>query len=119
MTPELTEYIESAPEEQREALRRLSVKIERELPGVDPILPNGFPVWTVGDQWCCGFATRKKGPMLYVMAPGVLDRHAEKLGKLRSGRSCVEFKPSRTLSIEDLDALADVLYREAREALGG
>jgi hypothetical protein len=80
-------------------------------------MPNGFPVWTVNGEWCCGFATRKKGPMLYVMAPGVLDRHEAKLGKLRSGKSCIEFKASKTMTLEELDALADLLYREARESM--
>ena len=117
MTPELAAYIDDAPEEQRDILRGLCKKIVSVLPGVEPVMPNGFPVWTIGGQWCCGFATRKKGAMIYVMAPGVLDRHAKTLGKLRSGKSCVEYKASKTLSIEELDALADVLYREAADAL--
>ncbi|MHC4940767.1 MAG: DUF1801 domain-containing protein [Planctomycetota bacterium] len=116
MRPEIAAYIESAPPEQRPHLQSLHDKIVRELPDVEPILPNGFPVWTVNGAWCCGFATRRKGPMIYVMAPGVLDRHAE-LGSLRSGKSCVEFKASKSMTLEELDALAGVLYREAREAM--
>jgi len=54
---------------------------------------------------------------MYVMVTSVLDRHAETLGRLRSGRSCVEFKASKTLTLEELDALADVLYGEAVTAL--
>ena len=119
MTPELAAYLDEAPEEQQGVLRSLCAKVEREFPGVDPILPNGFPVWTVDGKWCCGFATRKKGPMLYVMVTDVLDHHEKALGSLRSGRSCVEFKASKTLTLEELDALADVLYREARESLAG
>ena len=119
MTSKLDAYVDDAPEEQRASLRTLRAKIEREFPGVEPDMPNGFPVWTIDGNWCCGFATRKKGPMLYVMAPGVLDRHADKLGSLRSGKSCVDFKASKTLTLEELDALADVLVREARTALGG
>jgi len=119
MESNLDAYIEEAPEGQRASLRGLREKIEREFPGVEPQMPNGFPVWTVDGHWCCGFATRKKGAMLYVMAPGVLDRHAEKLGRLRSAKSCVDFKASKTMTLEQLDALADVLCREAREALGG
>lgn len=117
MRPELAAYIDSAPAEQRPQLKSLHDKIVRELPDVAPIMPNGFPVWTIDDQWCCGFATRKKGPMLYLMAPGVLDRHDSKLGKLRSGKSCVEFTASKTMTLDELDALADVLYREARESM--
>ena len=119
MKPEISAYVDSAPEAQRAALTSLHDKIVREMPEVEPIMPNGFPVWTVDGKWCCGFATRKKGPMLYVMASGVLDRHEDVLGKLRTGRSCVEYKASRTMSLEELDALADVLYREARESMGG
>ena len=119
MDSNLDAYIEEAPEGQRASLRGLREKIEREFPGVEPEAPNGFPVWTIDGQWCCGFATRKKGPVLYVMAPGVLDRHAEKLGSLRSGKSCVELKASKTMTLDELDALADVLFREARESMAG
>jgi uncharacterized protein YdhG (YjbR/CyaY superfamily) len=110
-------YIEGAPADQQEVLLRLHEKLVAEFPEVEPVLPHGFPVWTVDGRWCCGFASRKKGPMLYVMAPGVLDRHAEELGRLRSGKSCIEFKASKSLTIEQLDALAGELIEEARHAM--
>ncbi|MHC4953892.1 MAG: DUF1801 domain-containing protein [Planctomycetota bacterium] len=117
MRKEIEAYILDAPEEQRDALRRIHDKIAAEMPDVEPISPNGFPVWTIDGEWCAGFASRKKGVMLYVMVSSVLDRYAEKLGRLRTGRGCVEWKASKTLSLEELDALADVMIREAYETL--
>jgi uncharacterized protein YdhG (YjbR/CyaY superfamily) len=119
MSKELDAYIRNAPSEQHATLHSLAGKMDREFPSTDPIMSSGFPVWTINGKWCCGFATRKKGPMIYVMATEVLDRHADVLGRLRSGQTCVDIKASKTLSLDDLDSLADVLYREARESMEG
>ncbi len=118
-TADVERYIESAPAAQRPHLRELYEMIMDVMPDAPIVMPNGFPVWLINDTWTAGFATRKKGPMLYVMAQGVLDRHESTLGRLRSGRSCVEYKGSKTLAFDDLRALAPTLYREARESIEG
>jgi len=38
-----------------------------------------------------GFATRKKGPMLYILVHGVIKKHEDKLGPLRSARVASSF----------------------------
>lgn len=107
-------YVDAAPEDQRPVLAHLRDKIRTHLPrATEQIGSSGFPIYTIDDRWIAGFATRKKGPMLYVMAGGVLDRHEATLGSLRSGRSCVEWRASKTLSLDDLDALADRMLAEA------
>lgn len=106
------DYVASAPESQRPILTRL-LALQRELlPDCEETL-DPFPVFTRNGQWVAGFATRKKGPMLYVMAEGVLDRHAEAIGKRRSGVSCIEFGSTKTESEDDLLALAKQLLAEA------
>ena len=57
--------------------------------------------------------------MPYIMVTAVLDEHADTLGKLRSGRSCVEWKASKTLSLEALTKLAPKMLREAGERASG
>jgi hypothetical protein len=42
MRKEIEAYILDAPEEQRDALRRIHDKIAAEMPDVEPISPNGF-----------------------------------------------------------------------------
>jgi uncharacterized protein YdhG (YjbR/CyaY superfamily) len=110
-------YIEHAPDRQRPVLEKLRAKIKRHIPdAVEEISPNGFPVYTIGGEWIAGFATRDKGPMLYIMAGGVLDRHADELGNLRSGQSCIEWKDAKHLPLEELDKLADLMLDEAAKA---
>ena len=79
--------------------------------------PNGFAVYADGDaRWVAGFAWRKKGPVLYVMNAGVVDRYADRLGSVRSGRSCVEWRATKTLTIEELTKLAGDILRDAAAA---
>ena len=106
-------YIQEAPETQRAELRALRTMIEAALPDADVVMPNGFPVYTINDEWTAGFATRKKGVMFYLMVSSVLDDHLIELGRLRSGRSCVEWKNSAHLPLEELRKLAPKLLAEA------
>jgi uncharacterized protein YdhG (YjbR/CyaY superfamily) len=100
-------YIAGAPEAQQDALREMRGMIRAALPHAEEgMSPNGFAVYTVDDAWTAGFATRAKGAMLYIMAPGVLDRYEDRLGHLRSGRSCIEYRASTTLTMDELRDLA-------------
>lgn len=100
-------YIQAAPEAQRPALRELRQMIRAAHPdALEQMGPNGFAVYTRDGQWIAGFATRRKCPMLYVMAPRVLDAFAEALGKLRTGKSCVEYREGREMSMDRLRELA-------------
>ena len=106
-------YIASAPEEQREALAEIRALIRRRIPPADEgMSPNDFALYTIDGEWTAGFATRKKGAMFYLMAQHVLDRHECTLGTLRHGRSCVAWKSSKKLSLDELRKLADIMLRE-------
>ncbi len=105
-------YISEAPTTQQEALREMRGMIRSALPHADEGLsPNGFAVYTVDGAWMAGFATRAKCPMLYIMADGVLDRYEDRLGPLRSGRSCIQYRASRALSMDELRDLAREMLR--------
>ena len=108
-------FIREAPAEHRDDLREIRKMIREAMPGaVETMGPSGFPVYTDDDgNWLAGFATRKPCAMLYVMAPGVLDRHADRLGTLRSGKSCVRYRASRAVSKEELVELSRVMLAEA------
>ena len=117
MAREVTAYIDSAPEEQRPVLVDLRRRIKRQLPKLkEQMSPNGFALYTVGEEWVAGFAYRKKRVMLYIMQQAVLDAHENTLGKLRSGKSCVVWKASKDLTLPELEELADQMLREAGEA---
>ncbi len=107
-------YVSEAPDAIRPEVERIRALIRAEAPDlVEQMGPNGFCIYTRDDEWRCGFAHRTKGPMLYVMAQGVLDKHDDTLGRLRSGKSCVEWRASKTLTLDELHDLARIMIREA------
>lgn len=110
-------YVRAAPASQRAALKEIRAKIRRALPRANEEMgPHGFPVYTDGEgNWIAGFAARARGPMFYLMITQILDRHEARLGRLRSGRSCVEWKASKSLSLGELSALADEMLAEAAD----
>jgi hypothetical protein len=116
----VAQYIDSAPAEFQAALRALRKRLKEHLGSYtkESLGTSGFPVLTVDDVWVAGFACRKKGPMLYVMNAALLDAYAERLGKLRSGRSCIEWRETKQLSLEELGALVDEILAEEARRLG-
>lgn len=116
MNSSVDAYIAKAPASQRETLTELRETIRKAMPKAEEVVEGGFPVYKVGGQWTAGFATRKKGPMLYIMVHEVLDRYAETLGALRSGKSCVEFRETEHTSRAALRKLAAKMLAEARKA---
>ena len=107
-------YIATAPPAQRAVLSRLRALIRKHLSdAVESLGPNGFAVYTDdAGKWLAGFAWRNKGPVLYVMNASVLGRYAKQLGPLRSGKSCIDWRATKALSIEDLTRLAEQMLRE-------
>ena len=118
MNSDVTAFIESVPAEHRPVLAKLRIMIREAMPDAEETLQNGFAVYEVDGEWTAGFASRKKGPLLYIMVSSVLDEHAAELGRLRSGRSCVEWKASRTLSLDELEMLTETMLLEAAQARG-
>jgi uncharacterized protein YdhG (YjbR/CyaY superfamily) len=118
MNPDVTAYIASVPAAHQPALEQLRRMIRDVMPAADETLQNGFAVYEVDGEWTAGFASRKKGPMLYIMVPGVLDEHAEELGRLRSGETCVEWKASKTQPLDELELLAETMLAQAAHTRG-
>ncbi|MDX2152263.1 MAG: DUF1801 domain-containing protein [Bryobacteraceae bacterium] len=104
--PEVDAYLAAAPADQQSKLAWLRCRIRESLPTAAECFESGMPVYKSGDRWLAGFASRKKGVMFYAMDAALLDRYSERLGKNRSGKSCIEMTPNKRLSQNDLDALA-------------
>lgn len=113
MNKEISAYIENAPENHRPAMKEIDAIIRGELPGADIELGSGFPVYTINGKWVSGFATRKKGVMFYLMNSAVLDKYDKELGRLRTGRSCIEYRVTKVLSIERLQEIMRMMLNEA------
>jgi uncharacterized protein YdhG (YjbR/CyaY superfamily) len=75
-----------------------------------PQAEEGFelkmPVYKVNGDWYAAFAWRAKGVMLYITRHQAIEPFARQLGKHRSGKPCIEMKPSNALSAEQLETLA-------------
>jgi len=98
---DVTDYVDGAPEGIRPALVELRKWIRKALPRARETMDH-FPVYTIDDEWISGFAYRKKGPMFYCMQSSLLDKFDDRLGKLRSGRGCVEYRGSKAMTFEDV-----------------
>lgn len=110
--PAVEAYIATAPESLRADLMWLRAQIRSALPFATETFLSKMPVYTLGETWLAGFAYRAKGPMFYVMDSSLLDAHAERLGKNRSGKSCVEFRPSRSIGLPALKEFASTVLAE-------
>lgn len=102
---EVAAYIESVPDEQKPLLKWLRTEIRKALPDTEESFESKMPIYKRGEVWTAGFAARKKGVMFYAMNSGLLDQFADRLGKRRSGKSCIEMR----------DDMKDI----AREILAG
>jgi len=115
--PDVDAYVAAAPENQRHILERLRARIRSRLPEAEEAFespvrePGGqgkqMPVYKVDGEWTAGFAFRKKGPMLYIMKPALLDEYELVLGRNRSGKTCVDMVETDSLSLESLESIAD------------
>jgi hypothetical protein len=114
MHPDVTAYIQSAPQDLRPALLELREMIITAYPQSKEQVYNGqFPIYTSGDEWLAGFAWRSRGPMLYIMDQELVAEHAATLGKLASGKACLLYKPTKSLDGTALRSLYTSLLRQA------
>ena len=92
MHPDVASYLRTTPAAQRETLTELRTLILKSPPSDADAFESGFPMYAIDGKRAVGFATRKKGPMLYIMWPGVLNRYTDRLGTLHSGNGRDEYR---------------------------
>ncbi len=116
--PRVDDYIGAAPADQQPALRELRAMIRAALPGAAEVMGSArFPVYEVQGTWAAGFASRKNCPMLYIMDAGLLSDFEEQLHGLRTGNSCIEWRETKHLSLDQLRALTFEMLAEAARRL--
>jgi uncharacterized protein YdhG (YjbR/CyaY superfamily) len=118
--PRVDEYIAAAPADQQPALRELRDMIRAALPGAAEVMGSArFPVYEVQGAWAAGFASRKHSPMFYIMDAGLLSDFEDQLQGLRTGNSCIEWRETRALTLDQLRALTFEMLAEAARRLTG
>ncbi len=108
-------YIKKAPKEQQERLWELRRMIEFTVPDAAETMGDHFPVYTIRDEWLCGFACRAKGVMFYLMNSEIIDEHKDELGSLVDGESCLKYKATKDRSLDELRDLYSTMLRDAAE----
>ncbi len=116
--PKAEAYIGQAPPDQQADLKWIRKLMRTKLDGLaDERCQNGMVVYAAGTRWICGFASRKKCVMFYVMDSDLLDCYAGELGPKRSGKSCIEFRETASMPMAALRDWADEVLEEVRETL--
>lgn len=111
--PEINAYLKHiVPPEQQPILRRMRAAIRKALPQAEECFESKMPIYKINGQWAAAFAARSKCPMLYLMDSELLDQHAARLGRVRSGKSCIDLRSTKTLPLSELENFAVELLTE-------
>ena len=130
--PTLAEFLAALPAERRATVTAVHQAIRKAVPKLAPFVTSGMGTPIIGygkyhyksasgregDWFLIGLAAGKNYYSLHICAgdkAGYLaERHAAKLGKVKTGRSCINFK-----KLEDLNVAATMaLVKEAAKSGG-
>lgn len=131
-SPTVTEFLAALPEERRATMTTMHKAIRKAVPKLAPFVTAGMGTPLLGygkyryrsasgreGEWfIVGLAAGKAYYSLHICAGGdngyLAERHAAKLGNVKTGRSCINFK-----KIEDLDLAAALDLVKLAEKSGG
>lgn len=130
-TPE--EFLATLPDEQRTTMTTLHKTIRKAVPKLAPYMTSGMgpspfigygkyhyksASGREGDWFLVGLVSGKSGYALHICAAGeggyLVERNAAKLGKVKTGRSCINFKKLEDLKLD----VAISLVKEAAKSGG-
>ena len=120
--PGVEQYIESLPDERREAVRTVHERVHAEVPALDVRMWNKFIGYGTyryrlangkENEWfVIGLTNQKRYVALYICAADddgyLAERNAERLGNVNVGKSCVRFTKLDNL---DLDVAGELCRR--------
>ncbi len=131
--PTLDEFLAALPAERRATMTTLHQAIRKAVPKLAPFMTSGMGPSPLigygkyhyksasgreGDWFTIGLVAGKSGYALHICVGGeggyLVERNAAKLGKVKTGRSCINFK-----KLEDLNlAAAMALVKQAAKSGG-
>ncbi len=121
--PSLDEFLAALPDERRETMTAMHKAIRKAVPKLAPaVMPGmGGPLigygkyryksasGREGEWFLVGLAAGKKDYALHICAGGkdgyLVEKNAAKLGKVKTGRSCINFKKLEDLKLDVVLAL--------------
>lgn len=131
--PSLDEFLASLPDERRETMTAVHKAIRKTVPKLAPFMTSGMGPSPIigygkyryrsasgreGDWFIIGLVAGKKDYALHLCVGGkdgyLVEKNAAKLGKVKTGRSCINFK-----QLEDLNLAAAMALVKQAEKSGG
>jgi hypothetical protein len=117
--PTLAEFLAGLPADRRDTITTLHKAIRKTVPKLAPVMMSGMGPSPVigygkyryrtasgreGDWFLIGLAAGKKDYSLHICVGGkdgyLVERNAAKLGKVKTGRSCINFKKLEDLKLD-------------------
>jgi len=131
--PSLDEFLAALPDDRRETMTAVHKAIRKAVPKLAPFMTSGMGPSPIigygkyryksasgreGDWFIIGLVAGKKDYALHICVGGkdgyLVEKNAAKLGKVKTGRSCINFK-----QLEDLNlAAAMALVKQAGKSGG-
>jgi len=130
--PTLDEFLAALPPDRRDTMTTLHQAIRKAVPKLAPLIMSGMggPLIAYGkyryksasgregDWFTIGLAAGKSGYALHLCVGGeggyLVEKNAAKLGKVKTGRSCINFQKP-----EDLNLPATMALVKQAERFGG
>jgi hypothetical protein len=131
--PTVTAFLAALPEDRRATMKALHKAIRQAAPKLAPFMTSGmgpspligygkyhykYASGREGDWFTVGLVAAKTGYALHICVGDkdgyLVERHAAKLGKVKVGRSCINFK-----QLEDLNVAAAMALVQQATKLGG
>jgi hypothetical protein len=131
-SPTVADFLASLPNDKRETLTKVHQAVRKAVPKLKPFVTAGMGVPLLGygkyhykyasgregDWFLIGLAAGKGGYALHICAFGkkgyLVEENAKKLGNVKTGRSCINFK-----KLEDLNLAEAMKLAKLAEKIGG
>ena len=101
MDLEVKDYFQAAPDIRKERLEQLHEMIMGLYPDAEVSMKYKMPTYQVGDGWVA-IANQKHYLSVYTCGAHHLVLFKEKHPEIKTGKGCINLKPSDLLPIEDL-----------------
>ena len=131
--PSVDEFLAALPDDRRDTMTAVHQAIRQAVPKLAPVMMSGMGASLLigygkyhyksasgreGDWFLIGLAAGKKDYSLHICAGDkdsyLVERNAAKLGKVKTGRSCINFK-----KLDDLNLAAAMKLAKQAEKSGG
>jgi hypothetical protein len=131
--PTVAEFLAALPDAHRETITTIHKAIRKAVPKLAPFMTSGmgpapllgygkyhykYASGREGDWFLIGLVAGKSGYALHICSSDqkgyLVEQNAAKLGKVKTGRSCINFK-----KLEDLNLAAAMTVAKQAEKIGG